>query len=149
MQQVYEILKTAWNFLGKLSPFWWGLIVLVAVIISARIFRRFLDRSSKKVVKKLNIERTTFKYISDITVFLIYFVGAIVFIAVIPSLNRLLSTVLAGAGIMAIVIGFAARSAFSNIISGFFISIFKPFKIGDTVTISGEYGRIEDINLSH
>ncbi len=45
--------------------------------------------------------------------------------------------VLAG-GIAGIVIGFATQSLFSNVISGIFLQIDKPMKIGDPVLITGK-----------
>jgi small conductance mechanosensitive channel len=57
---------------------------------------------------------------------------------------------LAGAGILAAVIGFASQQAFSNIISGIFIVIFKPFRMNDRLKIKEIYaGVVEDITLRH
>lgn len=56
----------------------------------------------------------------------------------------------ASAGILAVVIGFASQKAFSNIISGVFILIFKPFKIADVIAFKdGQKGTVEDITLRH
>ena len=56
----------------------------------------------------------------------------------------------AGAGILAVVIGFASQHAFANIVSGIFIVIFKPFRVGDRITIGTDVrGVVEDINLRH
>ena len=57
---------------------------------------------------------------------------------------------LTGAGVLAAIVGFASQSAFSNIISGFFLVIFKPFSVGDRVKIGQAYaGDVEDITLRH
>ncbi len=40
----------------------------------------------------------------------------------------------AGAGIFAAILGFTSQQVFSNIISGIFIVISKPFRVGDIVT---------------
>ncbi|HXG05893.1 MAG TPA: mechanosensitive ion channel family protein [Nitrososphaera sp.] len=49
-----------------------------------------------------------------------------------------LSGIFLGAGIAGIVIGFATQSLFSNLISGIFLYIDKPMKIGDPVLITGK-----------
>ena len=68
----------------------------------------------------------------------------------IPKLKSLGVTIFAGAGILAAIIGFASQAAFSNIVSGIFIVIFKPFRVGDIVKISNLYsGIVEDITLRH
>ena len=56
----------------------------------------------------------------------------------------------AGAGIIAMVIGFASQKAFSNIISGIFILIFKPFRVNDTIEfLNSTKGVVEEITLRH
>jgi small conductance mechanosensitive channel len=65
-------------------------------------------------------------------------------------LRTLSASLLAGAGIFAVAIGFASQKAFSNIISGLFIVIFKPFRINDRVAVGATVaGIIEDITLRH
>ncbi len=54
---------------------------------------------------------------------------------------------LASLGIAGLTIGFAARDAFSNLISGFLIFLDRPFVIGDLVEIDNNYGRVEQITL--
>ncbi len=68
----------------------------------------------------------------------------------IPSLRTLSVSLFAGAGIVAVIIGFASQHAFANIVSGVFIVIFKPFRVGDRITIGANLrGIVEDINLRH
>jgi small-conductance mechanosensitive channel len=68
----------------------------------------------------------------------------------IPALRTLSVSLLAGAGILAVIIGFASQAAFSNIISGIFIVIFKPFRVGDRLKIGTDVtGVVEDITLRH
>lgn len=54
---------------------------------------------------------------------------------------------LASLGIVGITIGFAARDAFSNLISGMLIYLDRPFVIGDLVEIGDYYGRVDQITL--
>lgn len=50
---------------------------------------------------------------------------------------------------MAAIVGFAAQNSLSNIISGIFIIMFKPFRVGDTINIDLQKGVVEDITLRH
>ena len=54
---------------------------------------------------------------------------------------------LASLGIVGITIGFAARDAFSNLISGILIFLDRPFVIGDLVEVGDFYGRVDQITL--
>lgn len=49
--------------------------------------------------------------------------------------------------ISAIVIGFASQNILANMISGLYLSLVRPFKIGDKITISSNSGIIYDIEL--
>ena len=56
----------------------------------------------------------------------------------------------AGAGILAVIVGFASQKAFANIISGIFILISKPFKMSDIIEFTdGKKGVVEEITLRH
>ncbi|MDX1412608.1 MAG: mechanosensitive ion channel family protein [Candidatus Promineifilaceae bacterium] len=57
------------------------------------------------------------------------------------------SALLASLGIAGFTIGFAAKDAFSNLISGFLIYLDRPFVIGDLVEIEGNYGTVDQITL--
>ncbi len=67
-----------------------------------------------------------------------------------PLRNFTLS-LLASGGVIALVIGFASQDSISNLISGLFIILFKPFVIGDTIKVENGLisGVVEDITLRH
>jgi small conductance mechanosensitive channel len=66
-----------------------------------------------------------------------------------PQLRVLANSLLAGAGVLALAVGFASQQALSNIISVIFIVIFKPFRINDRLKMGDKYGMVEDITLRH
>ena len=65
----------------------------------------------------------------------------------IPALKTVGHSLLAGAGILSLVAGLASQQALSNIMSGFLIVLFKPFKINDRITFNNYTGTVEEINL--
>jgi small-conductance mechanosensitive channel len=71
-------------------------------------------------------------------------------ISQIPGMKQLSNTLLAGAGILVAAIGFGSQQAISNIVSGIFMVIFKPFHVGDNIILSGDTrGTVIDISLRH
>jgi len=59
-------------------------------------------------------------------------------------------TVLAGAGVVTLVAGLASQEALSNITSGLFLVLFKPFRVNDRIKFRGNFtGVVEDIKLRH
>ena len=63
----------------------------------------------------------------------------------ILGLESVLTKLLAGAGIVGIVAGFAFKDIASNAFAGFLLNMQKPFKEGDWVTIDNNFGTIKDI----
>jgi small-conductance mechanosensitive channel len=79
---------------------------------------------------------------------LIRIAGTIIIVAAIISIlvqNPLVAASIST--ISALVVGFAAQNILANMISGLYLSIVRPFKIGDRITISNSSGIIYDIEL--
>jgi small-conductance mechanosensitive channel len=58
-------------------------------------------------------------------------------------------SLLASAGLAGIVFGLAAQKTIGNLLGGIQLSITQPVRIGDTVIVEGEWGQIEEINLTY
>jgi small-conductance mechanosensitive channel len=103
-----------------------------------------------KYSEKLKTDPTNFSFLKNSVGFII-FTSAIIFIFYkIPYLKSIGTALFAGAGIVAVIVGFASQKAFSNIISGVFILVFKPFKISDIIEFKdGQKGVVEEITLRH
>lgn len=116
-----------------------GLVVLSAFYLFWWILRAVgLPRLKRRLDKtSVAFTETVVKY-------------SIMGIAVLAALNAAgiqTTTVLASLGVFGLTIGFAARDALSNLISGILIFLDRPFTIGDLVEIEGKYGRVDRITL--
>lgn len=125
------------------------LIILVAFIL-VKVIRYSLNRFFIRAALKINADPTNYVYLKNIVSFLIYSLAILLVVYSIPSLKHLALTLFAGAGILIAIVGFASQQAFSNIISGLFIVIFKPFRVGDLIDVEdGKTGIVENITLRH
>lgn len=125
------------------------LVVLCAFIIS-KTSRFLYSRGLQKWADKGRVDHTSVVFLNNAISFLVFIAASIVLFVSIPSLKQFGITLFAGAGILAAIIGFASQQAFTNIISGFFIVIFKPFRVGDTIMVGEKHqGVVEDITLRH
>ncbi len=124
-------------------------VVLIAFIVH-RILKFSLNRFIKRAASQLHVEPTQYHFLKNALGFVIYTAAIIIILTSIPGMRQLGATLFAGAGILAAIVGFASQAAFSNIVSGIFIVIFKPFRVGDLINIGGNYfGTVEDITLRH
>jgi small conductance mechanosensitive channel len=124
-------------------------IILIAVLIS-KIFRSLMQRYFEQSSHLLRLDPTRYRFFKNAVSFIIYMVAITIIFYSIPELKTIGLSLFAGAGIIAIIIGFASQAAFANIISGSFIVASKPFRVGDFIKINEEFiGTVEDITLRH
>lgn len=58
-------------------------------------------------------------------------------------------TILASAGVMGLIVGFAAQKSIGSMFAGVQIAISQPVRIGDVVVVEGYFGKISDITLTY
>src|SRR5210317_1633841 len=124
------------------------ILIVLIIIVVAYSLSRFLKYLLKKYLDKQDIidesDRTNFNFFKHTISFITFVTASIAIFYTIPTRRELGLTLLASAGLVAAVLGLAAQQAFSNIISGIFIVIFKPFRVGDLIEITGNRGIVED-----
>jgi small conductance mechanosensitive channel len=126
------------------------LLILTATFLVNWVSRRAFNRFMQLRTTDIKVDLTNYKFLGNALSSIIFTVGIMFAIREYPPLRAVAGSVLAGAGILAAVIGFASQQAFSNIISGIFIIIFKPFRVNDRLRIKETFsGVVEDITLRH
>ena len=106
----------------------------------------FVINSLANVFYKLSYD--ALKNSAEIIRILIRIIGAIVVISIIISYLSQDPIIATSIGtITAIVIGFASQNVLGNLISGLYLAITRPFRIGQKVTVFGNTGVIYDIGL--
>ncbi len=127
-----------------------SIFVLIIAFLIGRILRFVVGRFFKAAARKLKVDPTQYNFFKNAIDSVVFLIAIVIIFRSIPSLRSVGNTLLTGAGILAAIVGFASQQAFSNIISGIFIVIFKPFSVGDRVKIGELYtGDVEDITLRH
>lgn len=66
----------------------------------------------------------------------------------IPAVRDIGVTLMASAGLAALVVGAAAMPALKSLIAGLQMAITEPLRIGDLVVVDGHTGRVEEIRMS-
>ena len=76
-----------------------------------------------------------------------YTIIVIAVLSILPTIGVKLSGLLVAGGIAGLAIGFASQSIIGNLISGIFLMIERPIKIGNSVNIEDIGGIVEDIRI--
>ncbi|MDB5255528.1 MAG: MscS Mechanosensitive ion channel [Chitinophagaceae bacterium] len=122
-------------------------IVLAAVAFVAFIFlAKFTRNLFYKIILRLSHKESISRLFSSILSMLVSIIG--LFIALnILQLNKAVSSLLAGAGIIGLALGFAFQDLTANFISGIFMIFKRPFEVGEVLETNGFTGTVEDIQL--
>lgn len=120
---------------------------LFCTFILGTIVDKLLKRFLYKGLTHKDFDITGFKSLKHLIITIIYILGASFALVQIPEFKIVGHSLLAGAGVISIIAGLASQQALSNIMSGIFLVIFKPFRINDHITINNFTGTVEDINL--
>lgn len=105
---------------------------------------KVMDRVTVAITRRTGVDRTAEDFARTILQFAVLALGVV---SALGAIGVNTASLLTSLGIAGLTIGFAARDALSNIISGILIFWDRPFVIGDLVDVSGEYGRVERITL--
>jgi small-conductance mechanosensitive channel len=96
---------------------------------------------------------TGFSFVDQLLQVVIFIVLAILYAQLVPPLRALGTALLASAGIASIVIGLAAQSTLGNLIAGFALLLYRPFRVGDQVQLMTPRGimmaKIETLMLGY
>jgi len=137
-EAVNEILQSKIGGITVVNLFTFIIILILSVIIG-KVVRINIHR-----IMKEKIPITTLIVVEKMAYYTIIFIG---FMIALPYVGFSLSGLLVAGGILGIVIGFASQTVVSNFISGIFLLIEKPMKVGDGVNIGDVSGIVEDIRI--
>jgi small-conductance mechanosensitive channel len=113
-------------------------LILIATYILGKIIARFL----REAFKKAGISETETMLLASIVKYSTYLIGTSIALGYIgiPIYSIWIALAFGVA-----VFGIAARSALSNIISGYFLRTYGPLEVGDVIEIGGRIGMVKDV----
>lgn len=132
-----------------------GRILMMILVLLFSIFLGWLVKVAahyifKKALAKREIDPGNFVLVLFLTRLTIMVVGIGYAISIEPNVESATASMLASAGIVTAVVGFAAKDAFSNVVSGAMIIIFKPFTLGHWIKVGNiTEGTVEEIKMMY
>lgn len=142
MRSIFDYLPADFRLISAVAA------ILVITFVVAWIVNRLVYKTLMPRLSKAHIDLITVNFIRRFVNIIIYFIGISAALTQIPEFKIIGHSLLAGAGIITVVGGLASQQVLSNLVSGLLIVIFRPFKIGEKITINSVYtGFVEDITL--
>ncbi|MGE4543220.1 MAG: mechanosensitive ion channel family protein [Pedobacter sp.] len=147
MNEIWQGLKEQFDpqviarFLGEKVPQLLSAFIIFMVFLTLWLI---LERSFKPVFRRVKLDPTLASFIRSVSKTIILSIGLL---SAFKELGFNITSILTSLGVAGLTIGFAARDALSNIISGLFIFWDRPFVLGDLIELEDYYGRVDDITL--
>ncbi|KUO41906.1 MAG: hypothetical protein APU95_04090 [Hadesarchaea archaeon YNP_N21] len=141
------------EFFGRWPALWQVFLFLIGLIIVFIVYKMLdslVSRHLEKFVAREPKLKTTYVFVRRLVAAVVIIIGVVsVTFTVFPEARGITASLFVAAGFVSIVLGIAAQSSLSNLISGIIVAVSQPFRLGDTVVFRGEFGFIEDIKLMH
>jgi small conductance mechanosensitive channel len=147
VNEAYKLINqklSAWmQDLIRLLP---NILFAVFILVIGLFLAKKITALILRVIKKIS-DNVTFNNLVG-SIIHIFLIGIIIFTVLsILKLDKAVTSILAGAGIIGLALAFAFQDIAANFICGIFISFRKPLHVGDIVKVKDYMGKVEEINL--
>jgi small-conductance mechanosensitive channel len=116
-----------------------AVVLLIVGIVFARVLSAIAARS---VTGRLDAQGRML-----VKRFVFYSISALVVASAFHQLGFKLQVLVGAAGVLTVALGFASQTSASNLISGLFLIVERPFVVGDVVRIDDVTGEVLSIDL--
>jgi small-conductance mechanosensitive channel len=114
-------------------------VFLLLALIGMRLVNAWAKRFAEHPA--LFIDRTSAAFVGQLLQVGIAIFAITAYAHLIPALHRLAMALLASAGVLSVILGLAAQSTLGNLVAGISLLIYRPFGIGDVLTLNTAYGK--------
>ncbi len=135
---------TAQNLTTTLIAFGWKVLSAVLVLIIGIMLIKMVSSLLRGALKRTVQDSTVRYYVMSATKILLWVVLVLILLGVFGIQTTSLVAILGAAGLA---IGLALQGSLSNFAAGFMLLIFRPFKAGDVVEVSGVTGTVIEIGI--
>ena len=142
--QRYILRKSA--ILATILSVSWTAILFIKAIRNRVVNRYDISASDNLKARKIY---TQFNILERIIVFVIIIFAIGIALMSFENIRQVGISMLTSAGIAGIIIGFAAQKALATLLAGIQIAFTQPIRLDDVVIVEGEWGVIEEINLTY
>ena len=137
--EVQSYFTTMKNLVFDYSP---KIAIALLILFGGLWFTSFITKTAKKIMTKRNVEITLTNFLGNI---IFWTLRIMLFITVISKLGVETSSFVAILGAAGLAVGLSLQGSLSNFAGGILIILFKPFRVGDTIEVQGEQGKVAEI----
>lgn len=123
-----------------------NILVAALIVVVGWLLARVVRNVSQRVMRRITDSNTLNELVSSLLYITVVLIAAFAALSVLQ-LDKTVTTLLAGAGIVGLALGFAFQDIASNFIAGVIMAVQRPLRRGELVETSGAVGTVERIFL--
>lgn len=140
------ILNKLAGWLHQLTTMLPNLVVAVLILIVTAILAKLVAQGVYRLIGRAASNRTVAGLVAALVKVAVIGGGLFVSLSVLQ-LDRTVTSLLAGAGIIGLALGFAFQDLAANLLAGVMMAVRRPLVAGDLVKTQGYLGFVEKLNL--
>lgn len=147
METAFEEITSKLESWGKglvaLAP---NVVVALLILIIAWLISRAMRKATTNLLGRLNVGAAVTGLVATVIAILVVAIGFFVALGVLQ-LEKTVTSLLAGAGVLGLVIGFALQDSAADVLAGVMLAVRKPFMVGELIDAQDAFGKVFEINL--
>lgn len=145
MDKYFDIESSLAKWTEQLVDYLPRVVLAILVLVIFRLVGRFFRKHSRNLVTKLSGGRADFSSFLSSMIYVFFLIAGLFVALEILQLEGVLAKLIAGAGVVGIIAGFAFKDIASNAFAGLLVNMQRPYKEGDWVNLNGQFGTIQNI----
>ena len=129
-------LNVSWRNHVDAAAIWLGTAFIVA-LLDRYLWDAYFEKKRQTPIPQ---------FLRQVIGLLLFLIASLIVLRAVYHAEGQLATLLAGSGIIAIIIGLATQDLLGGIIAGLALQISKPYKVGDWLKIQDQFAEVMEIN---
>lgn len=147
-------LENAWNLLARKLAGWGrqfvlllpNLLLAILVVVVAWLVARLARSMVARFLKRFSHSEQVNWLVAQAVHVAVFTAGTFIALGIL-GLDKTVASLMAGAGIVTLALGFAFQDIASNLLAGIYLSVRRPFRRGQLIKTQDYFGTVNQINL--
>lgn len=127
-----------------LLPVLMNVLGAIALLVVTLIVAGWASRAARRALERSNLDETLTQFFSSLARYSVIILGGLAVLSVFGISVASFAAILAAAGLA---VGLALQGTLSHFAAGVMLLLFRPFKVGDVVSVAGQTGKVDSIGL--
>lgn len=147
-------LDDPWNLLARKLAGWGrqfvlllpNLLLAVLVVVLTWLVARLVRSMVARLLKRVSHSEQVNWLVAQVVYMAVFAAGTFIALGIL-GLDKTVASLMAGAGIITLALGFAFQDIAANLLAGIYLSVRRPFRRGQLIKTQDYFGTVNQINL--